>query len=96
MDDTIDIDADRFITVVYERRWPKNVASWSVRQRSGDSDYPLARGEVDAVLKPEHDASAVWTSVREQALFQANAAALSFVPAEEKRPSFFQKLLGRK
>ena len=95
MDETIEVDSDRWISLVYERRWPKNVVQWSIRQRVGDSDFPVQRGEVDGVLRPKDDAQALWDSLRSQALDQANAAVASAVPEQKESRSLLDRIFGR-
>ena len=97
--ETVEIDADRWVLLEFGRRWPKYVVAWSVRQRVGDSDFPLASGSVDQM--PSGDAGAIdemWARLRESALDQAMSAAAGTAEqqgSESKPRSFLDRLLGR-
>jgi hypothetical protein len=93
---TYELDPDRWIAVEISRRWPKYVATWSIRQRAGDSDFPLASGELERMPPPEGaDLEAELDTLREQARQQA----LNTLPSEEERrpagKGFLSRLFGR-
>lgn len=96
MDETIEIDSDRWISLVFERRWPKNVVIWSIRQRVGDSDFPVQQGEVEGVLRAGDDAPALWESLRGRAVEQAQAAVALSVPEGSGGRSLIDRILGRR
>lgn len=97
--ETSDIDADRFILLEGRRAWPKYVVAWSIRRRSGETDFPLASGTLERM--PPKDGTSLdelWEEMRAQALSQA-ADAGERLPAQEtatKRPSLLDRLLGRR
>lgn len=87
--ETEDLDEQQFVRLSFERRWPKYVVSWSVRRRSGDSDFPVAQGVVQRMPPAaSDDIDALWDDLRQEALLQAHAA----VPAKEHKS---KSLLGR-
>lgn len=92
-DQTIELDDDRFILIQFERAWPRYSAAWTVRRRSGDSDFPLTSGKVE-VLPDRESPENPWESVAAGARAAATAAAAAW---EEERPprSFLERLLGR-
>ena len=92
--ETVDIDAERFISLEFARHWPKYVIAWSVRQRSGDSDFPLADGVVEQLPPEGANLEAMWAELREDALRQAMTAAESASPAPSSQPRQ-RPLLGR-
>jgi hypothetical protein len=94
--ETVELDGKLFIQLETYRQWPKLGVLWSVRQRSGDSDFPLARGSEEQLPRSE-DADAVWARLRERALAAAQDAAQTAAPAasEQKRTSFFARLFHR-
>jgi hypothetical protein len=73
-DETIELSIDRWIVLAFAREWPRYVVNWSVRQRAGDSDFPLLSGQ--ASLAPERDRSSeeMWSQARDLATDDANAA----------------------
>jgi hypothetical protein len=96
--ETVELEADRFIMLEFGRRWPRYVVEWSVRQRVGDSDFPLANGMVDRLPSAGREPDDVWEQMREKALRQASEAAESYSgpPApQQKRHSFLGRLFGR-
>ena len=96
--ETIEIDAQRFITLEFSRQWPKYVVSWWVRQRVGESDFPVAEGAVDRLPShPSTDREEVWAELRQTALDQAMQAATSAGAGSEqsKGRSFLDRLLRR-
>jgi hypothetical protein len=86
------LEGDRFIAVELSRRWPKYVATWSVRRRVGDSDFPLASGELERMPEGEDPP---WESLRQDALAEARAAAATVAPAPQKQ-GFLSRLFGRR
>lgn len=97
--ETVDIDDQRFILLEFGRRWPRYVLDWSVRQRAGESDFPLAGGTLDRLPPPSgEDIDALWEELRQEALGQANQAVGSVSPAADQgsvRRSFWSRLFGR-
>lgn len=93
---TYELDPDRWIVVEISRRWPKYVAAWSIRQRAGDSDFPLASGEVER-MPPTAGAEmeAELETLREQARQQALAALPRDPEREPRRKGFLSRLFGR-
>ena len=93
--ETVELDDERFIALESTRNWPKYVIEWSVRRRSGDSDYPLAHGEVESMPPTEGETlEEMWARLREDALAQATAASGAEQTQEPKR-SFLGRLFGR-
>jgi hypothetical protein len=94
--ETIDLDTERFVSLEFSRQWPKYVVSWWVRQRVGESDFPLATGSVDRLPPGQgEDPESVWNELRQSALDQAMTAAPQATAPEPKRRSFLDRLLGR-
>ncbi len=89
--ETVEIDQERWISLEFERRWPKYVVSWQLRQRSGEGDFPQARGEIDQMPAANSPADTIWDSLRQRAIQAANDAAAES-PAETTRPSFLRRL----
>lgn len=89
--ETVELDTQRFIALESSRRWPRYVIAWSVRQRSGDSDFPLAHGEVES-MPPEagKNLDDMWAQLRQDAIDQATAAA-----GEAPKPAPKQSFIGR-
>jgi hypothetical protein len=95
-DETVELDADRWIVLVFERRWPKYVVSWSIRRRSGESDFPIARGEVEAPpSRDSADGEAIWAELRRQAIGQATASLAVAGEVAPKSRSLISRILGR-
>jgi hypothetical protein len=94
--ETVELDGKRFIQLETYRQWPKLGVLWSVRQHSGDSDFPLARGSEEQLPRSE-DAEAVWARLRERALAAAQDAARTAAPevGEQKRTSWLGRILHR-
>jgi len=93
--DTVEVDAQRVISLEMTRRWPKYVVSWAVRRQVGESDFPLARGEIDRLPPRESfDLEELWADMRREALDQAMAA-VEQAPAREERVSGFRSLINR-
>jgi hypothetical protein len=95
--ETVELDGKRFIQLETYRQWPKLGVLWSVRQRSGDSDFPLARGSEEQLPRSGQDADEVWALLREQALAAAHDAAQGAAPeaSGQKQTSFFGRLFRR-
>jgi hypothetical protein len=94
MDETVEIDDQRFIALSYDRVWPKYVVSWSLRQRESEGDFPLASGAADALPPREGTPDALWERLRDQAMEAAQAAAAR-APAAEPHRGLFARLFGR-
>lgn len=92
--ETVEIDPDRWISLEYTRRWPKYVVDWYVRQRSGDTDFPLATGTVEE-LPEDRDQDTIHQSLHDRALQQANAAVAAAGGQERQGRSLLDRLLGR-
>lgn len=93
----VELDADSWISVEIDRQWPKYVATWSIRRRAGDSDYPARSGTL-ARLPPSDPAQLddMLANLRQEAIEQATAAAADRSPEQpRKKPSFFDRLLQR-
>lgn len=88
----IEVEGDTFISIEYQRSWPKCVASWSARMRRGDTDYPLAAEIVETMPSIDGDPNAVWAELRTLALNAAHAAIATRVPAG---PTHKSSLLSR-
>jgi hypothetical protein len=94
--ETIDLDPERFVSLEFSREWPKYVVSWWVRQRAGDSDFPLATGSVDRLPPGSgEDLESTWAELRQAALEQAMTAASQTIVEPPKRRSFLDRLLRR-
>lgn len=92
---TYELDPDRWIVVEISRRWPKYVASWSVRQRAGDSDFPLVSGELDQ-MPPDSpaDLEGQLDDLREQGRRAALAAVPQEHPSEPRKRGLISRLFG--
>ncbi len=86
-----ELDPERFISIEMSRRWPKYVATWSVRRRSGDTDFPMASGEVERMPAEGVDP---WEDLRAQSLLAARVAAQQTEPPPKKR-SIVSRLFNR-
>jgi hypothetical protein len=98
--ETIEQEHDRFISLEFSRRWPQYVVEWSVRQRSGDLDFPLASSTVERPPSPAGgEPAALWDELREEALSQARQALEGMrapdQPVQQRR-SMLGRLFGRK
>jgi hypothetical protein len=93
-DEMVEVDDRRFILLTFERVWPKYVVSWSVRQREGEGDFPVASGSAEELPSNDAAADTMWSRVREQALSQANHAVGQATPVEQRK-GFFARLFGR-
>lgn len=91
----LEIDSDRWVSVEVERQWPKYVATWSIRQRMGDSDYPVQSGTVERMPPAEpSELEAMLSELRRDAL-QQGAAAAETAERPQKRGSLLGRLFGR-
>lgn len=89
---TYEIDADRWIQVQITRRWPKYIASWSIRRKVGEADYPLASGEVERMPpRREADLDTEMDALRDEARSQAMAA----IPPDKASMDERRGLIGR-
>lgn len=96
-DELVELDADSWISVEIDRQWPKYVATWSIRRRAGDSDYPVLTGKVER-LPPRDPAELdnMLAGLRREAMDQATAAAAGGEQdRRNKRSGFLNRLLGR-
>jgi hypothetical protein len=93
----IELESDRFIQLEKYRQWPKLGVLWSVRQRAGESDFPLQRGSEEQLPASGQNADEVWDVLRESALAAARTAAdtAASAPGKGKRPSFLGRLFHR-
>jgi hypothetical protein len=93
----IELESKRFIQLETYRQWPRLGVLWSVRQRVGDSNYPLQTGSKEQLLASGQNADEVWGSLRDQALAAAREAANTDAAAsgERKRSSFLGRLFHR-
>jgi hypothetical protein len=93
----IELDAGRYIQLEKYRQWPKLGVLWSVRQRVGESDYPLQRGSEERVSAGSSDPDELWNTLRDAALAAARLAVETDLPASsgEKRPSLLSRLFKR-
>ncbi len=91
--ETEDLDGQQFVRLSFERRWPKYVVAWSVRRRSGDTDFPVAQGIVERMPPTAlDDIDTLWTELRQEALLQAQAAVPAAAP---KSKSFLGRMFNR-
>jgi hypothetical protein len=96
--EVFELDADRFILIEVSREWPRYVATWSIRRRSGDTDFPVQSGRVER-MPPSDPAEldAALDSLRDKARRDAmNAAQTSGQADEEKKGSLLGRLFGRR
>jgi hypothetical protein len=95
--ETLDLDAEHFVLLETSRQWPKYVATWSVRRREGDSDYPVSSGSVERMPpSPESPVDDLLADLRSEALAAAEQAAGNAPGAAvEPNRSFLDRLLGR-
>lgn len=98
-DEVVELDANSWISVEIERQWPKYVATWSIRRRAGDSDFPLDSGTVER-MPPSDPAELddMLVSLRQEAIDQATAATAGLEhrqPGGRRKGRFLDRLLGR-
>jgi hypothetical protein len=96
--ETVELDAERFVLLVFSRDWPKYIVSWALRQRAGEGDFPLGSGAVSSLPPRDgEDLEALWERLRQEALDEANelaAEATVAAPAAPKRRSLLGRLFG--
>lgn len=99
--ETLDLDQDHFLSLETSRQWPKYVVAWSVRRRSGDSDYPVRSGTIERMPpKSPAELEEMLEALRQEAIAEATeAAAVSTQQsgkAEHSGGSFLSRLFGRR
>ncbi|MGH2408913.1 MAG: hypothetical protein ACRDGS_00955 [Chloroflexota bacterium] len=92
--ESIEIDGDRYVALVSERRWPKFVMLWALRQRDGDSDFPISGGEIESLPRADLSELEQWSNLREEALQAAQEPRLA-VPVVIERRSVLDRILRR-
>lgn len=92
-DELVDLGDEHWIALSYTRRWPKYVVNWSIRRRAGDSDFPLANGELEALPSTGPSTEEIWSRLRQLAVEEATARQ-QIIPARGKR-SLLARILGR-
>lgn len=94
--DIVELDADRWVLVEIERQWPKYIATWSIRRRVGDSDYPQESGTIER-MPPRNpaDLDDMLASLRQEAIERAAAETAHSEPETQKKRGFLERLLGR-
>lgn len=88
----IELDGKSFIQLETYRAWPKLGVMWSVRQKVGDSNFPLQQGTEEELSRSGSDPQEVWARLREAALAAAQEATASQAPSRDSKPT---SLLGR-
>lgn len=93
----IELTPNRFIQLETYRQWPKLGVLWSVRQRAGESDFPLQQGSEEQIPASGQGPDEVWATLRESALAAAQNAAGTAEPSsgDGKRSSIFGRLFRR-
>ncbi len=96
-DAVVELDADSWISVEIDRQWPKYVATWSIRHREGESDYPIQSGTVERLPPSDPtELDGMLASLRQEAIAHATAAMPDRGKDEEsKKGRFLDRLLGR-
>lgn len=97
-DETVDLDPQRFVALHFRRRWPAYTVEWSLKQRVGESDFPLASGAREEVPADGENADGIWQRLKESAIRDAHQAADSSAPAESQHArssSWLSRLLRR-
>lgn len=95
-DENVDLSGDRWILLVFAREWPRYIVEWSIRQQSGESDFPVLSGRI--VREPDRDRSSeeIWNDARELAIEEASAAlARHETQLSSGRKGLLARLLGR-
>jgi hypothetical protein len=84
--ETVELDANRWITLEFAREWPKYVVTWSIRRKVGDGDFPAGTGRVER-MPPRGDETveSVLEALRGEAISDARAAAESDAGDEARR-----------
>jgi hypothetical protein len=95
--ESVDIEGDRSIFLEFGRKWPKYVVAWSVRERAGDSDFPVEAGSIDLLPTSEREGEEIWDELRQQALERAGQSVKASKWKEAKKPKrrLVDRLLGR-
>jgi hypothetical protein len=95
-DETIELSEDQWIVLAFSREWPRYVVEWSVRQRSGETDFPIAVGRVVQEPEQSRPAEDLWNAARGRAVDEANHA-LAEAPPQSRAASkgFFSRLFRR-
>jgi hypothetical protein len=95
--EVIELESNRYIQLEKYRQWPKLGVLWSVRQRVGESDYPLQRGSEEGIPASSQEPDELWNSLHAAALAAAQAAAETEGPASagKRRPSLLARLFNR-
>ena len=96
-DEIVELDAQRFVALHFLRDWPRFVVEWSLKQRMGDSDFPVATGRFEKVPAEGDQAQEIWHGLRQAALQEAQKAAEDSPASapEPTRSSWLSRLLGR-
>jgi hypothetical protein len=95
-DEIIELSPDRWIVLAFSREWPRYVVEWSVRQRSGESDFPVVGGRVEQEPEEGRPTEELWNAARDQAVAEANRALDEATPGQEARgKGFFSRLFRR-
>lgn len=94
--ETVELAGERSVLLEFSRRWPKYVVAWSIRRQVGESDFPVAAGQVES-MPPKGDRSLddMWNELRDQALDEANRAAPEESGSPARSRSFIDRILGR-
>jgi hypothetical protein len=95
--EVVELDSERSIFLELGRKWPKYVAAWSIRQRSGDSDFPVDAGTVELPPTSQGKEEEIWEELRQRALQTARESVqLSGAnSAERPKRSLVDRILGR-
>jgi hypothetical protein len=97
--ETVELDAERFVLLVFSRDWPKYIVSWTLRQRAGEGDFPLGSGAVSSLPPRDgEDLDTLWERLRQEALDGANAQAAEAAmaaPVAPQRRSLLARLFGK-
>jgi len=93
-DELIESNGGGFVRLTYSRPWPRYVVEWSVRRRRGDTDFPVASGEVEAGPE-EAESSDVWNRLRERALQAVEEAGSKPGAGSGGKGSWLARLFGR-
>lgn len=96
MDETIEREDGTFLSLESARIWPKYRITWAVRRRSGESDFPIAVGYVEAMPPADGNLQAMWTDLRSRALAESGASRRLVSEEREPKKSLFRRLFGSK
>lgn len=91
-DEIVEVTTGQWVALAYSREWPRYVVRWSVRQRAGDADFPVAGGQVEARPSSATPSEAIWSELRQQALDAAPVASSGPSDDESERRSLLAKL----